>query len=107
MRSWEPEQRFVQTRSRLAPDPSGRARLNRAHDEVTASLFCLTVRVRSAFPGKLKVELHGLAVYDPTTGEIRSSSTDSNSTLAPATLQDNTNGTLWHYAWCSRMLPNT
>jgi len=94
MRSWGPDQRFVQTRSRLAPDPSGRARLNRAHDEVTASLFCLTVGVRSAFPGNLKVELHGLAVYDPTTGKIRSSSTDSNSTLAPATLQDNVNGTL-------------
>jgi len=79
----------------LAPDRSGRARLNRAHDEVTASLFCLTVRVRSAFPGKLlQVELHDLTVHDPTTGEIRSSSTDSNSTLAPATLQDNVNGIL-------------
>ena len=94
MRSWGPDLRFVQTRSRFAPDRSGRARLNRAHDEVTASLFCLTVRVRSAFPGKLQVELHGLTVYDPTTGEIRSSSIGSNSALAPATLQDNVNGTL-------------
>ena len=28
------------------------------------------------FVGKLQVELHGLDIYDPTTGEIRSSSTD-------------------------------
>jgi adenine-specific DNA-methyltransferase len=34
------------------------------------------LELRTLPDGKLQVELHGLDVYDPTTGEIRSSSTD-------------------------------
>ena len=34
------------------------------------------LELRTLLDGKLQVELHGLDVYDPTTGEIRSSSTD-------------------------------
>jgi len=34
------------------------------------------LELRTFHDGKLQVELHGLDVYDPTTGEIRSSSTD-------------------------------
>ena len=77
MRSWGPDQLFEQTRSRLAPDRSGGARLDCAHGEITASLLSLTVRGRCTLPdGKLQVELRGLDVYDPTTGEIRSNTTD-------------------------------
>jgi len=36
----------------------------------------MTVQAGELPGGKLQVELHGLDVYDPTTGEIRSSSTD-------------------------------
>ena len=34
------------------------------------------LELRTLPDGKLQVELHGLDVYDPTSGEIRSSSTD-------------------------------
>jgi adenine-specific DNA-methyltransferase len=34
------------------------------------------IEVRSVGDAKLEVEIHGLDVYDPTTGEVRSSSTD-------------------------------
>ncbi len=34
------------------------------------------VRIESAKDGRICVEIHGIDVYDPTTGEIRSSSTD-------------------------------
>jgi adenine-specific DNA-methyltransferase len=34
------------------------------------------IEIRNVEEGKLQVEIHGLDVYDPTTGQIRSSSTD-------------------------------
>ena len=73
MRSWEPDQPFEQTRNRRAPDRTGGRQLNRVHDGVSASLLSLTVRRQCPLAnGKLQVELPGLDVHEPTSGEIRS-----------------------------------
>lgn len=42
------------------------------------------IELRTLEGDKLQVELRGLDVYDPTTGEIRSDSTDSTMFTAPA-----------------------